>query len=127
MDEEKMMILKMLQEGKLSAEEAAKLLESLNTGIRSDDEENEKRELEEEQGKFFRVRITDTKTGKARANIRIPLNVIGIGKRFGAHFAPQIDGIESDDLMQAVRNGKVGKIIDVFHDEDGEHIEIFIE
>ena len=79
------------------------------------------------EGKFFRVSITDTVTGKSRANIRMPLSVIGIGMKFGAHFAPQIDGVETGELMDAIRNGQVGKIIDVFDDEDGEHVEIYIE
>ena len=127
MNDEKMMILKMLQEGKISADEAAKLLESLNGDMGEEQDEKKNQESEGGQGKFFRVKITDTVSGKSRANIRIPLNVMGIGRRFGAHFAPQISGVEADDLMEAVRDGKVGKIIDVFDDEDGEHVEIYIE
>ena len=127
MNDEKMMILKMLQEGKISADEAAKLLESLNDDVGEDLGEKKNQESEGGHGKFFRVKITDTVSGKSRANIRIPLNVMGIGRRFGAHFTPQISGVEADDLMEAVRDGKVGKIIDVFDDEDGEHVEIFIE
>lgn len=127
MNEEKMMILKMLQEGKISAEEAAKLLESLESGGKKKDEKKQTDEPRKGEGKFFRVSITDTVTGRSRANIRMPLSVMGIGMKFGAHFAPQIDGVESDQLMEAIRNGQVGKIIDVFDDDDGEHVEIFIE
>ena len=127
MNDEKLMILNMLQEGKISAEEAAKLLETINAGSNKEDNASEEIGRQEEQGKFFRVKITDTQTGKSRANIRIPLNVIGIGRRFGAQFAPQINGVETEDLMEAVSNGKVGKIIDVFDDQDGEHVEIYIE
>jgi hypothetical protein len=29
--------------------------------------------------------------------------------------------------MKAVRDGEVGKILDVFDDEDNEHVEIYIE
>jgi hypothetical protein len=29
--------------------------------------------------------------------------------------------------MDALRNGMTGKIIDVMDDEDGEHVEIFVE
>ncbi len=127
MNEEKMLILKMLQEGKISADEAALLLESLDSGSRKKEGKKQSDESQRTEGKFFRVSITDTTTGKSRANIRIPLSVMGIGMRFGAHFAPQIDGVESEQLMEAIRNGQVGKIIDVFDDEDGEHVEIYIE
>jgi hypothetical protein len=32
-----------------------------------------------------------------------------------------------DQLMEALRIGTTGKIIDVVDDEDGEHVEIFVE
>lgn len=127
MNEEKMMILKMLQEGKISANEAAILLESLDSGSKKKEYKKQPDESHKTEGKFFRVSITDTTTGKSRANIRMPLSVMGIGMRFGAHFAPQIDGVESEQLMDAIRNGEVGKIIDVYDDDDGEHVEIYIE
>lgn len=57
----------------------------------------------------------------------MPLSVMGIGMKFGAHSAPQIDGVDSDQLMDAIRNGQVSKIIDVYDDEDREHVEIYIE
>jgi hypothetical protein len=126
MNEEKMMILKMLQEGKISADEAARLLESLDSGSKKE-AVKQTDEPHKGEGRFFRVSITDTTTGKSRANIRMPLSVMGIGLKFGAHFAPQIDGVESEQLMEAIRNGQIGKVIDVYDDEDEEHVEIFIE
>ena len=127
MNEEKMMILKMLQEGKISADEAAKLLESLDSGTKQSEDKTHSKGPHKGEGKFFRVSITDTVTGRTRANIRLPLSVMGIGMKFGAHFAPQIEGVESEQLMDAIRDGQVGKIIDVFDDDDGEHVEIYIE
>jgi hypothetical protein len=53
--------------------------------------------------------------------------MMGAGAKFGAHFAPQIEGIKEEDIMKLVRSGEVGKVLDVFDDEDGEHVEIFIE
>lgn len=126
MNEEKMMILKMLQEGKISADEAAKLLESVDAGDRKKDAD-ESQDNRKGQGKFFRVKITDTDSGKSRANIRIPLSVLNIGVKLGAQFTPQIDGIKNEQLMEAMRSGQIGKIIDVYDDEDGEHVEIYIE
>jgi hypothetical protein len=32
-----------------------------------------------------------------------------------------------DQLMEALRSGMTGKIIDVTDDKDGEHVEIFVE
>ncbi len=131
-EDERMMVLKLLKDGKITADEAAKLLETIDRTdpkkkkARADEAESEP-ETVKGQGKFFRVKITDSTNGKIRANIRIPLSVMGAGAKFGAHFAPQINGIESEDLMRAVRDGEVGKILDVFDDDDNEHVEIYIE
>lgn len=127
MRQERMMILEMLQKGKITADEAAKLLETLEKNKSRSDEDDVGAEIAKGQGKFFRVKITDTDTGKTRASIRIPLSVMGIGAKFGAHFTPQIDGIESENLLEAIRSGEVGKIVDVYDEEDGEHVEVYIE
>jgi hypothetical protein len=127
MNEERMMILKLLKDGKITADEAANLLETIERTTSPKQVQEEEPEPIKGQGKFFRVKITDATNGKIRANIRIPLSVMGAGAKFGAHFAPQINGIENEELMQAVRDGEVGKILDVFDDEDNEHVEIYIE
>jgi len=122
MNEERMMVLKMLEDGKITAEEAAKLLSTMEESA-----ESKKEKPPRASGKFMRVRITDSDTNKVRANIRIPVNVLKMGSKFGARFSSKINGIETDDLMRRVEDGEVGKILDIFDEEDGEHVEVFIE
>ena len=45
----------------------------------------------------------------------------------GARFAPQIEGKELNTIMEAVRSGQLGKVIDIVDTEDGERVEIFVE
>jgi len=128
MDEERLMILKMLQEGKITAEEAANLLDALNPGKDAKKQNEESQEKPSgKPGRWFRVVVTDTSTGKSRANIRIPLRVINAGMKMGAHFTPQIDVRYNDQISKAIQSGFTGQILDVFDDEDGEHVEVFIE
>lgn len=128
MDEERLMILKMLQEGKITAEEAANLLDALNSGKDTKKQNEESQEKSSgKPGRWFRVVVTETSTGKSRANIRIPLGVINAGMKMGAHFTPQIDGMYNDQISKAIQSGITGQILDVFDDEDGEHVEVFIE
>ena len=126
MDEERMMILKMLQEGKITAEQAATLLETLEKSAPPPAKPSDE-PTAAKSGKWFRVRITDTDTGKPRANIRIPLSVVGAGFKLGAHFAPEVQGLNNDTIMAAIQSGEVGKIVDVYDDDDGEHVEVYIE
>ena len=124
MNEEKMMILKMLQNGKISAKEAAKLLESLDSGEK---EGKKKKEHANRRGKFIRVKVTDTKTGKSRANIRVPINLLRVANKFGGKFNLDIDGVTIDEIQASISDGNLGKIVDVYDDEEGEHVEVFIE
>jgi hypothetical protein len=49
------------------------------------------------------------------------------GLRIGAQYAPELQGLDLNKLISEVRSGASGKIIDVIDEEDGEHVEIFIE
>lgn len=120
--EERMKILKMIEEGKLSPEEGSQLLSALSrkstSGIPN---------LGSSGAKWLRVRVTDLSTGRSKATVQIPLTLLDAGMKIGAHFAPEIDGVNMDQLMDALRSGMTGKIIDAMDDDDGEHVEIFVE
>ena len=77
--------------------------------------------------RWLRVRVTDVASGRSKATVQIPISLIDAGMKIGAHFAPEIDGVELDEVIAALRSGMTGKIIDVTDDEDGEHVEIFVE
>ena len=49
------------------------------------------------------------------------------GLRIGAQYAPELQGMDLAQLVNEVKSGASGKIIDVVDEEDGEHVEIFIE
>jgi hypothetical protein len=120
--EERMRILKMIEEGKLTAEEGAKLLAAL-----AESRKPPRRPPLRGPGggaRWLRIRVTDTVTGKAKATVNLPLGLVDAGLNIASQYAP---GIAFDELVAAINAGAEGKIIDVFDEEDGEHVEIFIE
>jgi len=123
--EERMKILKMIEEGKLSAEDGAKLLAALTDGRRGPAAQASARSTG--SGRWLRIRVTDIATGRSKASVQIPLGLIDAGMKIGAHFAPEVEGVDMSNVMEAVRSGMTGKIIDVTDDEDGEHVEIYVE
>lgn len=122
--EERMQILKMVEEGKISAEEGAKLLAALTEGARA-----EKKTARAEAGgaRWFRVRVTDLMSGKDKVNVNIPMGLVNVGLKMGARFAPEIEGMDFDEIVTAIKSGAQGKIVDVTNEEDGERVEIFVE
>jgi len=122
--EERMKILKMIEEGKISAEDGAKLLAALSEGRRSAMASSSHTAA---AGHWLRIRVTDIATGRSKAAVQIPLGLIDAGLKIGAHFAPEVEGVDMSSVMDALRAGVTGKIIDVTDDEDGEHVEIYVE
>jgi len=122
--EERMKILKMIEEGKLSAEEGTKLLTAL-----SDKRPPVPPRAPGMPGapRWLRIRVTDVRSGRSKASVQIPLALVDAGMKIGAHFAPEVEGVDMSNVMDAVRSGMVGKIIDVTDEEDGEHVEIYVE
>lgn len=126
--EERMKILKMIEEGKISAEEGAKLLAALAEGRHGSlGPTPPNRPGRPGAPRTLRIRVTDTATGRSKASVQIPLALVDAGMKIGAHFAPEVEGVDMTNVMDAMRSGITGKIIDVMDDEDGEHVEIFIE
>ncbi len=122
--EERMKILKMIEEGKLSAEEGAKLLAALRSAERPSAPGGE---LGRSGARWLRIRVTDLASGRSRATVQIPLSLIDAGLKIGARFAPEVEGVNMDQLLEALRSGMTGKIIDVTDEVDSERVEIFVE
>lgn len=122
--QERMQILKMIEDGKITPEEGAKLLEALRTGSRP--APSFASPPTGGPGKWLTIRVTDMKTGRRKVNVNIPVSLVAIGARIGAKFAAPMD-LNVDELVQAVKSGAQGKLIDVQDAEDGEHVEIFVE
>jgi hypothetical protein len=122
--EERMRVLKMIEEGKISAEEGARLLAALADSRRTP---NIAMQASGEGARWFRVRVTDLRTGKPKVNVNIPMGLVNVGIKMGARFAPGLEAEQMEALAEALRTGATGKIVDVTDEESGEHVEIFVE
>ncbi|MDD5468662.1 MAG: hypothetical protein PHS96_12735 [Anaerolineales bacterium] len=119
--EERMKILRMIEEGKLTAEEGAKLIAAL-----ADSARRPRRPPARSPGppRWLRVRVTDVASGKTKATVNLPLGLADAGMNIASQLAPDI---AFDQLIEAINAGAQGKIIDVVDEQDGEHVEIFID
>jgi hypothetical protein len=144
--EERLAILKMLEENKITAEEAVQLLGAISNGQKTGrssppatpstppsepfSEPVEPSDVTvKEAGKFrfFRVRVTDTRTGRAKALVTIPVGLMEWGLKIGAQFSPEVANINVADFNELMQSGIDGKLVDVLDEEDGEHVEVFVE
>lgn len=117
-NEERMMILRMVEEGKISAEEGTRLLRALGS-----DEATTTQISTANPARHLRILVTDLVTGKQKVSVNIPLALVSIG----LSFVPDNAGVDKVALRAAIDSGLTGRIIDVQDDEDGQHVEIFLE
>lgn len=122
--EERMKILKMLEEGKIIADEAARLLEAVGEGGAGAEAPPGKG-----RGKTLHVRVFKGGSERPNVNVNIPLSLAKWALRFVPSDARARMGdkdIDADELGTLLDEG-VGEIITV-HDEDkDERVEISIK
>lgn len=119
--EERLRILQMIQEGKITAEEGAKLLQALGSS------KTPPPPPPMTDPRLLHVRITEMHTGRTKANINIPMSLVNVGVKLGARFTPANADIDYDEIMDAIRGGASGMIVDVEDAESGEHVEVWVE
>ncbi len=119
MNEERLQILKMIESGKISAEEGAKLLSAVET--------TQVAEATGREAHFLRIKVYETKSGRATVNVNLPLSLIDVALRFVPKNADYLKGVNVDELVAAIKSGAQGKIVDINDEESGDHVEIYVD
>lgn len=125
--EERLKILKLIEENKITPEEGIRLLQALEKITPVAEKKAAPAEGMRSRPRWLRVRITDLRSGKVRVNIRLPVTVLSTGMKLGARFSPEIGEVEMGQIMDAIQSGEIGQIVDVYDEEDQEHIEVGLE
>lgn len=119
--DERMRILKMIEDKQITAEEGVRLLEALRASREAAPAD------ETARARWLRVRVTDRASGKPKVNVNIPVGLLDIGLKMGARFAPDMNGLDLKAIQEAIQGGMQGRIIEVDDEKDNERVEIFVE
>lgn len=123
MQEERMQILRMIQEGMITAEEGAKLIAALGEPRREGAAPSQPQGREVAlQRRWLRIRVTDKNNERARVNVTIPIALLDWGLRMA-----EMSGVDLAAIRQAIHGGAEGRIIEIDESESGERVEIFVE
>lgn len=125
MQEEIAKIIAMVEEGKISSEEASELINALKEDQHGGDQSSSY------MGKKLKIRISSDEKEKVRVNI--PIRFVKWILKTGHGIASNIpeakayaDDIDMDVVMHAIDNGIDGKIMDL-DTEEGDSIVIYID
>ncbi len=129
MTDERMRILKMVEEGKINAAEAGLLLESMGDEIPESGEIVRKQPMSV-KGKKLRILVTKPGSEKPSVNVKIPLRLVKWAERFIPEDAKrEMDdqGIDLEEILGSLDELEDESLVDVTDENTGEHVRVYIE
>lgn len=123
--EERMQVLEMVEEGKLSTEEALELLDALEVYYQEEDVPPKK------DAKWLKV-LVKTMDDKPKVNVKIPISFVNVGLKLAQKFDPKmkeagLEDINFKEIVEAVKNGAEGKLVDVVDEEKQTRVKVYVE
>lgn len=76
---------------------------------------------------WLRIRVDDIASGRSKVSVNIPLRLMKVGLQLGSNFAPELRNVDWDRLSTSLAEGEGGLLVEVQDEEDGEHVRIFVE
>ncbi len=118
--EERLEILKMIESGTITAEEGQRLLEAL--------EHSGGGEQARRPAKWLRIRVEDLATGRPKVNLNVPISLVNFALGMAKKYSPKdLPDFDMNELMEAIRSGGGGKLVDVEDEEDNVRVQITLE
>ena len=119
--DERARILHLIEEGQITALQAAQLLDVLETDGGHLDEPARDR--------IIRVRMTSLNPRAPKTNVAatLPISLIRASLHLGTRLLPQLGNSALEDLLRTIDNRAAGRLLDLQDLDRGERLEIFVE
>ena len=121
--EERLEILRLLEAGTVTADEAATLLDALDRAA-IPPPNNGPTSVRSAESRLVRIRVTESTTGRVVVNLAFPLGLIKSGLDIAGQFVPEYLP-KVDAIRESVTAGFRGPLVDV--DDGGQRVEIIAE
>lgn len=122
--EERIRVLHMIAEGKITAKEGARLLEAMRVADQASPNRSQAAGV---PPKWLHLRLSDPTSGQVKTDVNIPLHVVQIGLKLGLRLEGNSHTSELDQLVRAIQEGQEGKLLEAEDKETRQRVEIFVE
>lgn len=122
-NEERLQILNMIAENKVTASDGVQLLEALG-------ESHPKKTLatkRHSEGGWLKIITTDLVTGDIKTTVNVPLRLVEWSFGIGSRYTDELRKVDIIELRSLLDSELHGKILEVIDEDDGEKVEIFVE
>ena len=133
MEDERLQVLRLVETGRITPEQAAALLSALAPpGRAATDRAAGPTELATSAGgyvlaadsaaegpRWLRIRVSDP-AGRSSADVQVPLSVVSVALRVGARFLPQLRALDPSWVIETMtQRGRAGRPVFTFNDAAG--------
>ena len=119
-----MQVLRMLEDGAISAEEAATLLEALDRANPQQSLPSAAAAPRGVESRLVRIRVTDSEDGRVTINLAFPLGLLKSGLDIAGQFVPEyLPKVEA--IRESMATGFRGPLVDI--DDGSQRVEIIAE
>jgi uncharacterized membrane protein YccC len=119
--DERARILRLIEEGQVTALQAAELLDVLEAdGERAD---------EHRRDRIIRMRMTSLNPRMPKTNVAatLPVSLIRASLHLGTQLLPQLGNSALEELLRTIDSRAAGRLLDLQDLDRGERLEIFVE
>lgn len=130
LSDERLEILRLVEDQTISADEASRLLEALDRSERSQQPTGpiplpfNPPQPPRRPARNVRIRISDGDTGDSRVNLVLPYRLLDSGLKMAKRFAPE-SLLEASEIKDSVEEGFQGHLLDIV--DGDQRVEILVE
>ena len=124
--EERLIVLKMIEEGRVSVEDGANLLSSLE-GSTPRRPSRPRPPAGPRALRMLRVMVNEGRSRKLKVNVVLPMALVDAGLNIASNYIDEDTEEHAAALIEAIRSGTTGKVLDYVAEDDGEHVQVYIE
>lgn len=80
--------------------------------------------------RFLKIKVTDhSKEDKPTVNVKMPMTVVKWGMKMAQAFSPEMKGVDIDwsTIDEMVKEGGIGKLVEVEDEAQHKTVEIWVE
>lgn len=119
--EERLRILQLLQEGKITPQEASALLDALDAPRRPAAAPSSRK------ARWLHIRVTDLKTGKPRVNVTLPVAMVRAALKLGSRLSTELEGLDPALLETCLAQGELCTLVDMIDEASGEQVQVYMD
>lgn len=80
-----------------------------------------------EKAHWLRIRVRDMGSQRNKVTVNLPLWLVSFGVGAAQRFGADMGGVDPDMIREMLKEGRRGILVDVQDEEDGEHVQIYLD